>query len=91
MTRDDGLERTRDALNNPDLRVAFRDDVAPRDAKVYTELAMGLPFPVLVLNSSLREQWLADTKGFTEYLGELPDKPETSAHDLGEVYPHLPK
>ena len=87
MSENAGLERMRDALKNPDLKGAFRDDVERHDAKVYTELAMGQPFPVLVLNSELRDQWLADRGILTEYFGELPNLPETAAHDLTEVFP----
>lgn len=71
--------RIADALDNPDLQIAFVEG-APH-AYVITELAMGqalgLPFPVVVLPASMRDLWRADEKergepGLPEYTGELP-------------------
>jgi hypothetical protein len=67
-------ERLADALDNPDLRVAFRDDCPIDSTMIITELAMGEPFPVLVLNSALRKQWTTGKPDMKIHEGLLPNE-----------------
>jgi hypothetical protein len=68
-----GQERLADALDNPDKQFAWRDNVDPTSCTIITELAMGQPFPVIVMHTSVRDAFVAGAPfPVVEYGGRLP-------------------